>query len=150
MNVEEILRELSDKISEAHNLELVKELTNIYVNLADQIREDDHKYFELVKKSAELEVKRHKYKEEYKRVWKAHKHAKEAFKAKEVYKKDLLTKRSMEESFNVVGEMYKKERELRKKAERERDQAEYDKEYYAKELEEERVLRSHLENVNEY
>ena len=104
-----------------------------------------------MKKSAELEVKRDKYKEEYKRAWKAHKHAKEAFEfAKEVYKKELLTKRSMEESFNVVGKMYKKERELRKKAERERDQAQYDKEYYAKELEEERVLRSHLENVNEH
>ena len=58
MNVEEILKELSDKISKVYNLELVKELTNIYVNLADQIRKDDHKYFELVKKSAELEVKR--------------------------------------------------------------------------------------------
>ena len=56
MNVEEILKELSDKISKVYNLELVKELTNIYVNLADQIRKDDHKYFELV--SAELEVKR--------------------------------------------------------------------------------------------
>ena len=31
MNVEEILRELSDKISEVYNLELVKELTNIYM-----------------------------------------------------------------------------------------------------------------------
>ena len=39
---------------------------------------------------------------------------------------------------------------LREKVEEERNQAEYDREYYAKELEEERVLRSHLGDVNEY
>lgn len=155
MNVEEILKELSNKISEVYNLELAKELTDIYVNLADQIREDDHKYFELVRKSAELEVEKDKYKGGYGRVWEAYKRAKEAFKhAKEAYKEELLTKGSMEESFNVVTELAKemveKERKLREGAEKERDQAEYDKEYYAKELEEEWVSRSHLEDVKEY
>ena len=52
---ETLLRKLSDKISEVYDLSLAKELTDIYVELTEQIREDDYKYFNLAKKLAKLE-----------------------------------------------------------------------------------------------
>ena len=50
----------------------------------------------------------------------------------------------------IAQEVIFKEMDLREKAEGERDQAEYDRGYYAKELEEERRLRLHAEYVKEY
>ena len=55
--------------------------------------------------------------------------------------------------FKVLYNDIREIRDLRvtiRRVEKERNEAEYDKEYYAKELEEERALRSHLEDVNEY
>ena len=50
----------------------------------------------------------------------------------------------------VAQEVIYKEMNLREKVEKERGQAEYDRDYYAKELEEERRLRLHAEYVKEY
>ena len=63
----EQLNELSDKIAEVYNLELAEELTDIFVDLTDQIKEDDHKYFNLVKKLAKLQIEYEKMKEEKER-----------------------------------------------------------------------------------
>ena len=58
------------------------------------------------------------------------------------------------ESYKLLGKVAREsihdEMDLREKAEEERNQAEYDREYYAKELEEERRLRLHAEYVKEY
>ena len=64
-------------------------------------------------------------------------------KAEEANQKERMLRKETEEA-------NQKERMLRKEVEKERVELEYDKEYYAKELREERVLRSHLEDVNEY
>ena len=65
---ETLLRKLSDKISEVYDLSFAKELTDIYVELTEQIKEDDYKYFNLVKDLAELQVKYEKIKEEKDRI----------------------------------------------------------------------------------
>ena len=81
----------------------------------------ESEYLELVKKLAEMEIIKDKYKEEYRRVYDEYTYAKEAFEfAREEYKK--------------LCKALEEERELREKAEKERDQAKYDKEYYAKQL----------------
>ena len=67
---------------------------------------------------------------------------------------ERMTKESFKKSFDIATEvargMIDEERKLPEKVERERNQAEYDRDYNAEELDEERVLRSHLEDVNEY
>ena len=61
---EQLLERLSNKLSEVYNLKLAQELTDIFADLTDQIKEDDYKYFDLVKKHAELQVKYERMKEE--------------------------------------------------------------------------------------
>ena len=61
---EKLLEELSDKFNEVYDLKLYTELTDIFVNLTDQIKEDDRKYFSLVKKLTVLQVKCEKLEKE--------------------------------------------------------------------------------------
>ena len=61
---EKLLEELSNKLNEIHDLELNAELTDIFVKLTDQIKEDDRKYFSLAKKLAKLQVQWEKLKKE--------------------------------------------------------------------------------------
>ena len=61
---EKLLEELSDKFNEVYDLKLNTELTDIFVNLTDQIKEDDRKYFSLVKKLTVLQVKCEKLEKE--------------------------------------------------------------------------------------
>ena len=67
---------------------------------------------------------------------------------------ERIAKESIRESYKTVTKVAKdmidEERELREKAVKERDRAEYDRDYYAKELEGERRLRLHAEYVKEY
>ena len=107
---ETLLEKLSSKITEVYDVELAKEITDIFIDLTEQIKEDSYRYFNLVKKLAKREIE----KERQERV-------------AESYKK----------AFEVAKETYNEEREHREKMEREKEQAEYDKEYFvnfAKEL----------------
>ena len=61
---EKTLRKLSDRISEVYNLELVKELSEIFIDLTKEIKEDEYKYFNLVRELAELEIEYEKIKKE--------------------------------------------------------------------------------------
>ena len=54
---EKLLEELSNKFNEVYDLELNAELTDIFVNLVKQVKEDNRKYFGLAKKLAELQVR---------------------------------------------------------------------------------------------
>ena len=135
MSTVEFLEELSNKIAEVYDLELVTELTDIYVDLADQIHEDNDKYFKLAKKLAEMEIKRDKYREEYKkeyeRIWRAFEFAREE------YKKLLKLYKRAEEERNARTQAETEVEWLRGELEEERQlrvDAEYDKEYYAMQL----------------
>ena len=65
---EQLLEQLSNKLTEVYNLELAIELTNIFVKLTDKIKEDDHKYFDLVRKLAELQVQYEKLEKEKEQI----------------------------------------------------------------------------------
>ena len=53
---EKLLEKLSGKLNEVYDPELQEELTNIFVNLVREVKEDNHKYFSLARKLAELQV----------------------------------------------------------------------------------------------
>ena len=53
---EKLLEKLSGKLNKVYDPELQEELTNIFVNLVKEVKEDNHKYFSLVRKLAELEM----------------------------------------------------------------------------------------------
>ena len=53
---EKFLEKLSGKLNKVYDPELQEELTNIFVNLVKEVKEDNHKYFSLVRKLAELEM----------------------------------------------------------------------------------------------
>ena len=61
---EKVLEELSNKFNEVYNLELNAELTDIFVNLVKQVKEDNRKYFGLAKKLAKLQVRCEKLEKE--------------------------------------------------------------------------------------
>ena len=61
---EKLLERLSRKLTEVYDLELAEELTDLFVELTEEIKEDDYKYFELVRKHAELEVRYEKLEKE--------------------------------------------------------------------------------------
>ena len=109
----EILKELSDKITEVDDLELAEELTEIFGDLTKRINEDYVQYMTLVKKLAMCE-----------------KEQDEERQAKEQAEGRV---RSYKEACKVAREIIHKEMELRERAEGEREQAEYDKEYFARE-----------------
>ena len=96
-----VLRELSDKIVEVYDLELAGQMSDIYNDLVTRTDEASRKYWKLVKSLAT---------ERY-----------------ELLKKLQAIKNSIEKSCmllcDVARESIKEERELRKKAERERVQA---------------------------
>ena len=99
-----LLRKLSDKITKIYNLELAGELTDIFVDLTKEIKEDSYRYFNLVKKLAKREIEKERQEE---------------------------IAKSNKKAYDVAKEVYDEERELRKKIEKEKEQAEYDKEYFA-------------------
>ena len=57
---EKLLEKLSGKLNEVYDVRLAKELTDIFVNLVREVKEDNHKYFSLARKLAELQVEHEK------------------------------------------------------------------------------------------
>ena len=92
-----------NKISEVYELDLAEELTDIFVDLTKEIKEDSYRYFNLAKKLAKCE--------------------------KEKERQEIIAK-SYKKAFAVAKEVFDEERELREKVEKEKEQAEYDKEYF--------------------
>ena len=111
---ETLLERLSGTIVKVYDLELAEELTDIFVDLTDQIREDDYRYFNLAKKLAELQMRYEKMKEEKER-------------------QERIVK-SYKTAYDVAKDMYDERGEILERIEKEKEQAEYDKEYFAKEL----------------
>ena len=54
----EVLRELSDKITEVYDLGLAEEMTDIYIDLVTRADEASRKYWELVRTLAAVEKER--------------------------------------------------------------------------------------------
>ena len=118
MSFKEILEELSDKICEVYDLELAEEMTDIFEDLTDKIDEDLKQYWSLVKKRATVKKERDELRKE--------------LEEERIVKKSIT--RSFRTATDVAMKVIGEERKLREKVEKERDQAEYDKEYFANQL----------------
>ena len=112
----QLLEKLCYKLSEVYDLELAEKLTEIFTDLADQVKEYENDYIDRVRQLAEIQVKYKKIKRE-----------------KEI--QERLVK-SYKTAFNVAKKVYDKERKLREKIEKERNQLEYDKNYFEKYIKE--------------
>ena len=110
--LKDVLKDLNDKIVEVYDLELVDEMTDIYIDLVDRVNELSSQYWKLVKVLAETEKDRD----------------------------DLLMKLRVKSeqckmTFKVGREKIQEECEIQDKLDIEKDQAEYDRDYYKNEVE---------------
>ena len=55
---EELLQQLSDKISEVYDVDLAKEMTDIFIDRSNNINEMSDRYWSLVKSLAMIEKQR--------------------------------------------------------------------------------------------
>ena len=108
----QLLEKLCYKLSKVYDLELAEKLAEIFTDLADQVKEYENDYIDRVRQLAEIQVKYEKIKRE-----------------KEI--QERLVK-SYKTAFNVAKKVYDEERKLREKIEKERNQLEYDKNYFEK------------------
>ena len=117
-DLKDILIQLDSKIAEVYDLELVEEMTDIYNDLSDRVNELSTKYWELVKALARTEKERDKYYNKLKI-------------------EEKISKAKSEECkmvFEIGMDTIQEEREIQNKLYKERDQAEYDRNYYKNEL----------------
>ena len=137
-DLKDILKHLSDKITEVYDLDLAEEMTDIYIDLTGRYDELSKTYWKLVKALAATEKERDEYYNKLKIEEKVSKSKSEECKM----------------VFEIGMDTIQKEREIQDKLDIEKDQAEYDRDYYRnevewlrKELEEERRLRVAAEKI---
>ena len=120
-DLKDVLEELNNKITEVYDLDLAEEMSDIYIDLVHRVDVMSKKYWKLVKALATIEKERDEF---YKK-----------------FKKEEMRNKSMLESLTVcidtAKKMLEEEREIQDNIEKERDQAEYDKNYYRNELDKE-------------
>ena len=117
-DLKDILIQLDSKIAEVYDLELVEEMTDIYNDLSDRVNELSTKYWELVKALARTEKERDEY-------------------CNKLKIEEKISKAKSEECkmvFEIGMDTIQEEREIQNKLYKERDQAEYDRDYYKNEL----------------
>ena len=125
MDLKDVLKELNDKITEVYDLDLVEEMTDIYVDLTDRIDAMSRNYWKLVKALATVEKERDEY---YKK-----------FKEEEITSK--IKSESLMTCIDTAKKMLEEEREIQDNLEKQRDQAEYDRDYYRNELDKEHASK---------
>ena len=112
-DLKDVLMELDGKISEVYDLGLAEEMTDIYIDLTDRVNELSSQYWKLVKALAKTEKDR----DDLVRKLRVEKKISEARSGD----RKLIFKIAME---NIQG-----------KLDKEKDQAEYDRDYYRNEVE---------------
>ena len=97
-------------------MELAEKMTETYEDIIRKVKSSSKQYWSLVRKLAMIEKEREEFREKF--------------------REEELKNRSMRISFKIAIDITKEnldeERKLREIAEKERDQALYDKEYYEK------------------
>ena len=125
-DLKDVLMELDSKIAEVYNLELAEEMTDIYIDLKGRIDELSINYWKLVEALARTEKDR------------------DDLLSKLKIEKKISKSRSEDRKvvFEIAMEKIEEERKIQDKLDKEKDQAEYDKNYYRDEVE---CLRKELE-----
>ena len=124
-DIKDVLIELDSKITEVYDLNLAEEMTDIYMDLTDRINEFSSQYWRLVKVLARIEKERDDLHQEL--------------------EKEKITSMSKSESnkvcFDTAKKMLEEESKIQDKLYIEREQAEYDRDYYRNELDKEHASK---------
>ena len=124
-DLKDVLKDLNDKIAEVYNLDLAEEMTNIYIDLTDRIDVMSRNYWKLVKALAKTEKERDEY---YKKL-----------KIEEM--KSKSKSKSLKVYIDTIKETLEEERGIKDRLKKEKDQVEYDRDYYQNELDKEHVSK---------
>ena len=118
-DLKDVLINLDSKIAEVYDLDLAKEMTNIYVDLSDRVNKFSRQYWKLVKALAKTEKDRDDLLRELK------------------VEKEISKARSEDRKivFEIAMDKIQDERDIQDKLNIEKDQAEYDRDYYKNEVE---------------
>ena len=118
-DLKDVLINLDSKIAEVYDLDLAKEMTDIYVDLSDRVNEFSRQYWKLVKALAKTEKDRDDLLRELK------------------VEKEISKARSEDRKivFEIAMDKIQDERDIQDKLNIEKDQAEYDRDYYKNEVE---------------
>ena len=118
-DLKDVLIELDSKIAEVYDLDLAEEMTDIYVDLSDRINEFSRQYWKLVKALAKTEKDRDDLVRELK------------------VEKEISKARSEDRKvvFEIAMDKIQEERKVQDNLVIEKDQAEYDRDYYKNEVE---------------
>ena len=108
---EDVLIELDSKIAEVYDLDLAKEMSDIHIDLSDRIYELDSQYWKLVKALAKTERERD-----------------------ELVRELDVEKRTVKMVFEIGMATAREERKIQDQLDIEKDQIEYDKNYYRDEV----------------
>ena len=111
-DLKDVLKELDSKIAEVYDLDLAEEMSDIYIDLWDRYDESSKKYWKLVKALAKTEKERDDL----------------------VRKLDATVQEEREEFYKKFKEEENRSKFLMKSF-IEKDQAEYDRDYYKNEVE---------------
>ena len=136
-DLKNVLIDLDSKISEVYDLELAEEMTDIYIDLLDRADELSTNYWKLVKALARTEKERD-----------------DLLRELEVEKK--ISKAKSEECkmiFEIGMDTVQKERKIQDELDIEKDQAEYDRDYYRDEVyrlrvQNEALTESHIKCID--
>lgn len=110
-DLKDVLIDLDSKITEVYDLELAEEMSDIFIDLVDRVDELSTKYWKLVKALATVEKERDDLLSKYNDT---------LSKYNATLKKNNVTFKNVARALNNIKE--------------ERDQAEYDRDYYRNEL----------------
>ena len=132
-DLKDVLMDLDSKIAEVYDLELVEEMTDIYIDLKGRIDELSKNYWKLVKALARTEKDRDDLLSELK------------------VEKKISEARSGECKmiFEIGMDTVQKERKIQDRLDIEKDQAEYDRDYYRDEVEQLRSELAYEKDLNE-
>ena len=110
-DLKDVLMELDSKIAEVYDLDLAEEMSDIYIDLWDRYDESSKKYLKLVKALAKTEKERD-----------------------DLVKELDVVKRRCKTVFEIGMATAREERKIQDELDIEKDQIEYDKNYYKDEV----------------
>ena len=110
-DLKDVLLELDSKIAEVYDVDLAEEMTDIYIDLSDRVNELSSQYWKLVKALAKTEKERDDLARELK-----------------------IKSKECEMVFEMGMVTVREERKVQAQLDIEKDQIEYDKNYYRDEV----------------
>ena len=150
-DLKDVLMELDSKIAEVYDLDLAEEMSDIYVDLTDRLKEFSSKYWKLVNALAKTEKERDDLLMKYNGLFEEHNKTLEKY--EECLRRNNGTLKQYNETSREYYGLLKDAAKTIEKVEKEKDQAEYDRDYYRDEVyrlrtQNEALIESHIKCID--